>query len=149
MLNAATYSNRYGPDKSVPTRRTRQSIHRIDCHAKYDARGNVEYLGEQRFLYTATDRQRVRRSTGAGNGYGKYRYDGHGRRVSSWEREDGEWAYRYNAYYASGALVFIVEEENQFSYNDTITHYVKQDGKTVARQKHEPKRDARNHMAPP
>ena len=101
----------------------------------YDNRGNVEYLGEQRFLYTATDRPRVRRSTGAGNGFGKYRYDGHGRRVSAWEREDGEWVYRYNAYDASGALVFIVEEENQFPYNDTITHYVKQDGKTVARVK--------------
>ncbi len=35
MLNAAAYSNRCGPDKSVPSRRTRQSIHRIDCHAAY------------------------------------------------------------------------------------------------------------------
>ena len=101
----------------------------------YDDRGNVEYLGEQRFLYTATDRPRVRRSTAAGNGFGKCRYDGHGRRVSSWEREDGEWAYRYNAYDASGALVFVVEEGDRFPFNDTITHYVKQDGKTVARVK--------------
>ena len=101
----------------------------------YDDRGNVEYLGEQRFFYSATDRPRVRRSTGAGNGFGKYRYDGHGRRISSWEREDGEWAYRYNAYDASGALVFIVEEGDRFPFNDTITHYVKQDGKTVARVK--------------
>lgn len=98
----------------------------------YDHRGNVTSLGNLAMFYDATDRP----TELSGEVNGTYSYDGHGRRVKSvTETEHGD-VVRYNVYNASGALIYVREDNPTASgKEDAITNYVKLDELTVSRVK--------------